>query len=286
MPADPASASRVPTGHLGAVEETLMIPLVGRAMEMDRSRPVLRDPKAQAIVAALDYDFAKFDGPSARGAVLRTRIYDRIVERWMAAHPGGTVVEIGCGLNTRFERVDDGRVRWRDLDVPDVIALWHRFFDETERRRAIASSAFETEWMDALAAETDGPVLFASEASTLFVPAETNQKLYADLAARFPGAHVFFDTATRYFAERQDGRDAFRHCTARVTWTVEEVSELEAWGLQVEESFPLFRPSRWLRGEVPRLYRVMGAVASVVKPAFVRQYRLTLAQLPGTVTVR
>ncbi|MEM6795498.1 MAG: hypothetical protein AAF725_16085, partial [Acidobacteriota bacterium] len=113
-------SSKIAADHLGAVEETLMIPLLGRALEQRKRRPLLRDPKAEAIVAGIDYEFDKFDGPSLPAAVWRTRVYDGLVSRWMAEHPGGFVVELGCGLNTRFERVDDGRVRWRDLDVPDV----------------------------------------------------------------------------------------------------------------------------------------------------------------------
>lgn len=35
--------------------------------------------------------------------------YGRSVADFPAAHPGGTVVEIGTGLNTRCERLDNGR---------------------------------------------------------------------------------------------------------------------------------------------------------------------------------
>ncbi|MEG3847795.1 hypothetical protein QT971_12285 [Microcoleus sp. herbarium19] len=40
----------------------------------------------------------------------------------------GIIVEIGCGLNTRFERVDNGQVRWFDLDMPDSIAVRKKYF--------------------------------------------------------------------------------------------------------------------------------------------------------------
>jgi O-methyltransferase involved in polyketide biosynthesis len=36
--------------------------------------------------------------------ILRTAIFDMWVRSFVAAHPNGTVVEIGTGLNTRFER--------------------------------------------------------------------------------------------------------------------------------------------------------------------------------------
>ncbi|MGW0609036.1 class I SAM-dependent methyltransferase [Streptomyces sp. NPDC002788] len=106
---------------LGTVQETLLIPLYGRAVESRKKDAILTDPRAEEIVAAIDYDFARFDNlPSLTGAVLRTSLFDRWVTDFLAAHPAGTVVELGTGLNTRYERTDSGRARWFELDLPDV----------------------------------------------------------------------------------------------------------------------------------------------------------------------
>jgi O-methyltransferase involved in polyketide biosynthesis len=66
--------------RLGTVQETLLIPLYGRAMENRKPDPALRDPRAEEIVASIDYDFARFDNlPSLIGTVLRTNLFDRWV---------------------------------------------------------------------------------------------------------------------------------------------------------------------------------------------------------------
>jgi O-methyltransferase involved in polyketide biosynthesis len=41
---------------LGAVQQTLFIPLAARARESRRRRPVLRDPRAAEILASVDFD--------------------------------------------------------------------------------------------------------------------------------------------------------------------------------------------------------------------------------------
>ncbi|MEU0577340.1 hypothetical protein ABZ465_08575 [Streptomyces griseoincarnatus] len=46
---------------------------------------------------------------------------------FLSAHPDATVVEIGTGPNTRHERVDNGRSRWHELDLPGVIDLRRHF---------------------------------------------------------------------------------------------------------------------------------------------------------------
>jgi O-methyltransferase involved in polyketide biosynthesis len=119
--------------RLGAVQETLFITLAARAAETQRKHPVLRDPKAVELLQSIDYDAAKY-GRGAGGfvTVLRTAIIDFWVREFLAAHPAATVVELGTGLNARFERVDNGQMHWFDLDLPDTIELRRNFFADTD----------------------------------------------------------------------------------------------------------------------------------------------------------
>ncbi|RZB14166.1 hypothetical protein StrepF001_39995 [Streptomyces sp. F001] len=75
---------------------------------------------------------------------------------FLTEHPDGTVVEIGTGLNTRYERVGTGRARWFDLDLPDAIDLRRTFFTDTARRTMIAAVTDEA-WADSVAAQSTAP---------------------------------------------------------------------------------------------------------------------------------
>ncbi|MEV5387680.1 class I SAM-dependent methyltransferase [Streptomyces sp. NPDC052721] len=133
--------------RLGTVQETLLIPLYGRAVDNRKPDAILRDTRAEEIVASIDYDFARFDGlPSLTGAVLGTALFDRWVAEFLTEHPSGTVVELGTGLDTRYERVGNGRARWFELDLPDVIDLRRSFFTDTPRRTTIAASVTDPAW--------------------------------------------------------------------------------------------------------------------------------------------
>ena len=55
--------------------------------------------------------------------LLRNREFDRYAQDFLRCHPEAVVVHIGCGLDSRFERVDNGQVEWYDLDLPHVIEL-------------------------------------------------------------------------------------------------------------------------------------------------------------------
>jgi len=64
--------------------------------------------------------------------------------------PDGVVVNIGCGLDSRFSRIDNRRVRFYDLDVHSVIEIKRRFFDESNWYRFISSSVLDYNWMASL----------------------------------------------------------------------------------------------------------------------------------------
>ena len=145
------------TVDLGPVQETLLIPLLGRAVETRKDNGLIHDEKAVHIVESLDYDFSKWEkSKSLSGATIRTRMFDDDVQSFLADYPTGTVVEIGCGLNTRFERLDNGQAQWFDLDLPDSLALRRQFFQDQPRRTMLEASVLETDWMEPVAA-TGGP---------------------------------------------------------------------------------------------------------------------------------
>ena len=85
---------------------------------------MLRDPKAVELLAAIDFPFEERFGAGAAGSAqwqaLRARCFDRQVERFLAEHPDGTVVALGEGLETQFWRVDNGRVQWLSVDLPEA----------------------------------------------------------------------------------------------------------------------------------------------------------------------
>jgi len=113
---------------LSGVEETLLIPLYVRALESRRTDALLVDERAVALVEQWPEDFARIEGlrmdeEDRVAIVLRSRELDRRVREFLARHPDAVVVHVGCGLDARFERVDDRRVEWYDLDLPEVIGL-------------------------------------------------------------------------------------------------------------------------------------------------------------------
>ena len=239
--------------ELGAVQETLFIPLAARARETRKRRPTLRDPKATEILASVDFDTAKYGRGQGGGVtVLRTAIFDCWVSDFLTEHPGGTVVEIGTGLNTRFDRVDNGQVHWIDLDLPDTIELRRRFFADSDRRRMVAASVLDEDWLPDVR-DSPEPYFFVADGVLTYL--EQAPRVIADIARGFPGALIAFDTYRQRTLEQQHRLAARKNMDARWAWSCDDPRALESLGLKIVQEAAVTRPPPELRRRLPRRYR-------------------------------
>jgi len=250
--------------ELGAVQQTLFITLAARARETERKRPALRDPKAVQMMRSIDFDEATY----ARGwagfiTVVRTLIFDWWVRQFLADNPSGTVVELGTGLNTRFERTDNGAVHWIDLDLPDTIELRRRFFTDTERRQMIAASLLDEDWMAAVE-QRGGPYFFVSEGVLVYLSEADVTRALARIAERFPGAMLAFDTYGRRAFGQQNKLAVRRGMSALWAWACDDPRSLERLGLRLLESATITRPPPGLRNQLPARYRYLLPLADPV----------------------
>jgi O-methyltransferase involved in polyketide biosynthesis len=215
---------------LDDVAETLLIPLCYRAEEARKLNPLIRDPKAQGIIDQLGIYPAHLKWRPAQQtfAMLRARQFDRWAGDFIAGHPRATVVEIGCGLDARFERLDDGRVTWVDLDLPSVIDLRRRFFKNTPRRQMMASSLFALDWMNYV--PHAGDHLFLAEDVLPYFEEGEVRRVFMALAGCFPGAQIVVDALSPFMVRSSAVIPWFRGYQVRPRWAVSDPKELESWG--------------------------------------------------------
>lgn len=107
----------------------MLIPLSIKASETLRPKARIQDEKAVEIIRALNISTEKFDKfMSHEGVVARTIMFDRTVKEYLERYPESVCINMGCGLDNRFSRVDNGKVLWYDLDLPDAIQVRRQFF--------------------------------------------------------------------------------------------------------------------------------------------------------------
>lgn len=263
--------------QLGPVQETLLIPLFARADETRKSQPIIRDPKAVEIVDALDFDFRQFKQSQRTllGCCLRGLQFDDWCRSFLTDHPTGTVVELGAGLNTRFERVDNGQCRWFDLDLPDSMELRQRFFAETERRRFLSASVSDLSWMAEVAA-TGGPWLFIAEAVLVYLPEAEVRRTIAQIADHFPGSSLAFDTIHTRMKEAEAKDKAFQNAQPLFDWAIDDIEQLTQWDSRyvIKDRVTLGDVAIRHRFELPLRVLFFGKLFAWMHPKFAKSYHL------------
>ena len=264
--------------QLGQVQESLLVPLYARALDSRKKHPILNDAKAAEMVSSIDWDFRRFNQwRRVLGCTLRTAMFDEWVKGFLRRHPAGTVVEIGAGLNTRFERLDNGTVHWFDLDLPDTVELRRKFFADSERRVTLAASVVDPRWMDAVRA-SPAPYCFVAEAVFIYLQEAEVKTTLAQIAANFPRASIAFDTATPRVVSHENQDHARRNLDARFTWSCQDPREIERWGIgwSLAESRTLMDIPGDLRRRLSLPLRAALRVITTLFPKQVQFYRLNV----------
>ena len=118
----------------GDIQETALIPLAIKASETARPNARIRDEKAKAIIDALGVDVSKYDPfLSHEGVVARTIMFRDTLKDLLARYPDAVCINLGCGFDDKFSQVDNGRLRWFDVNLPDQIAVRRKVFQDRDR---------------------------------------------------------------------------------------------------------------------------------------------------------
>ncbi|KOP27572.1 tetracenomycin C synthesis protein [Hapalosiphon sp. MRB220] len=265
--------------NLGVIQETLLITLWARATEINQSDPIIVDPKSAEILQAIDYDFNKFVNAknSQTGTCLRGMILDNWIRNYLEKYPQGTVVEIGAGLNTRFERVDNGKVRWFDLDLPDVMELRKQFFQETERRRFITTSCLDTNWFEYVKAFGMQPCIFVAEGVLMYLNEKQVKQLFTNLLQEFSGSWFAFDSMSPLIVKNQRYHDSLKYTLAKFDWGISDIHKIKNWDNRYK-ILDVFRFSDLPNQYLKRFSLINRFLFSYI-PILANSYRLALVKL-------
>ena len=234
------------------VAETLLIPLYYRVKESRRKNPILNDKVAERLVESLEYDYSRFDGAklSEVGCVVRGWYFDRAVQRFIEAHPNPVVVNVGCGLDTRFQRIGSGKAIFYDMDLPEVITLRRELIPEQPGNPYIAASLLETDWMDDLRRRhPEADFIFIVEGVWMYFYEKQVKTFLHHVAERFGGGELWFDVCGTIMSRHGVKPDSLRRHGAQIRSGLSDGHLVERWEpalhLMEQANYMKFFRSRW-----------------------------------------
>ena len=260
---------------LDGVSETLLMTLYVRARESERPNGMIKDDKAVAMVSQLACDFSRLrmQRHDEIAVIMRMRKFDSHVSGFLARNPDAVVVHIGCGLDTRFERVDNGRVEWFDLDVPDVMELRRKLIsNESSRYHTLAASVFDDGWLEEVNHYKPRPFMFLAEGVFPYFEEAQVKSLFLKLREHFPGSELVCDAHTPFVIWADNLHLAFAKVKARLQWSIRQGKDVESWG----EGIRLLGEWNYYEDDESPLkaFRWVRLIPSLAKSSGIFHYRL------------
>ena len=239
---------------LNEVSHTLFITLACRAVETAEKKGILKDPKALEIAEKVSYDLSAFKDLTHNilSVCNRAKKIDEISGHFLQNHHNGIIISIGSGLDTRFNRIDNGSLIMYELDLPSVIKVREKFIPPAIRNPYLPFSAFDYHWMNKLSHHKDDPILFIAEGFALYQPLDKFKALVKQIMEFFthPDNLIVFDTCSKYQKQNVHKHPAVNKTKARFEWGIDDHYQIEQWDPEIKllDKYYYARPFFWRLG--------------------------------------
>lgn len=133
------------------VNKTLYIPLYGKSYVSQKGM-ILHDTKAEEIWKKEGF-VLKGKSKSKWLAYymgMRSAVFDNWLQKQMTHHDEAMVLHIGCGMDSRVERVGCQNHCWYDVDFPEVIEERKRYYKEEGNYYMLGADIRNDSWLSQL----------------------------------------------------------------------------------------------------------------------------------------
>ncbi|KAI1208229.1 putative polyketide synthase protein [Annulohypoxylon truncatum] len=230
-PAEPLQISNKIKIPLTGTQETLMGPLIARARDARMPQPILNDIYAAQILDWIDHDTDKFHVDDTQTIIhaLRAACMDRWIVEFLTNNPECTVVHLACGLDSRWQRIqpDLTRVRWIDLDLPDVIEIRTKLIPNPEGNyMLVAANVTEESWLQQIPA--DRPTVIVGQGLMMYLEEEAGKRMIQRVVEHFKSGQLIIDCVSTIMLSLQHSIETLTATGSNFQWGVDEPKTLEA----------------------------------------------------------
>jgi O-methyltransferase involved in polyketide biosynthesis len=259
---------------LSGAPQTMLATFYAKALDADFENPILGDRYAKEIVERIDYDWQKTTITARRSPSVTTRSahFDRWTRQFLAVHPEAVVLHLGCGLDSRFFRVQPGPgVDWYDVDYPEVAALRTQLYPVCDRYHVVAASVTDPGWLAGIPA--DRPALMIGEGLTMYLTQQDGTAVLRRVVEHFGSGELQFDVFNWLGIKSQVLNSVVRRSGSTLRWAINGPDDIVA----AVPGVRVLAWERWFESEtfvrLPRSSRMMGkAMALVPAVANMSQY--------------
>lgn len=228
------------------VAQTLFIPLYMKAKQSLEKNSFFSDPIACEIITKLDYDFSFLDKSvmSFVGCAIRAGYFDKKTAAFISKNKNCVVVNIGCGLDARYQRVNnivENEVPFYNLDLPEVINLREKLIPPKNNETSIPCSLFETQWMDQLSTQhPTSKFIFVAEGVFMYFDIKEVREVISNITDRFQGCEILFDGTSTWMKNNSNKHDLIKYTGTTFKLALDDPKDLKRWNNKIKTITVLF----------------------------------------------
>ena len=213
--------------NLNGAAETMLQSFYARAQYSKSKKHKIYDAKAVELVDRIDYDFslAEKDSTMGTGVIARTIVFDELVKAFIDKNPDCTVVNIACGLDTRFYRMDNGKITWYNLDLPETIAVRDQIYNETGRVSTIGISVTDPAWAERITVR--GKLLFIIEGLSMYLTSEENKQMLSIIHDNFDNATVLMECLAKKWVNKEKVEESIHKTGAKFVFGADSFDDIK-----------------------------------------------------------
>ena len=206
--------------------ETMLQSFYARAKYSRKKNAKFYDAKAIELVDKIDYDFSKAekDSTMSNGVIARTIVFDELVKDFINKNPDCTVVNIACGLDTRFYRMNNGRIIWYNVDLPETIEVRDAIYHESGRVSTIGISATDPAWADKVTKR--GKMLFIIEGLSMYLTSDENAQMLSIIRDKFDNATVLMECLAKKWVNKEHTEKSIQDTGAKFVFGADTFDDL------------------------------------------------------------
>ncbi|NHI92612.1 MAG: class I SAM-dependent methyltransferase [Candidatus Lokiarchaeota archaeon] len=182
------------------VQESILFSVYARALYSINPNNKFKDVEAEHLISLLNVDIKdlenRFDEITQIGCATRAITVDYILKNFIESHPLATIINIGAGLDTTFIRVDNGSIRWYDLDLQEGIEFRKKYLKDSERNKSIGKSMFDYTWMNDIEFDPIKGIFLFAVGVFPYLTFSQVKKFFQIIPDVFPGGEFLFDTVS------------------------------------------------------------------------------------------
>lgn len=194
---------------LADVSKTAIMTLRSHVLESQKNKPIINDPMAKycldkLVLLASEDEKAllfnrKLSSALTNHIAIRARKYDSIINDFISKNSSSTVVNLGCGFDTRYWRIDNEKCKYIELDLPELVEIKKDVLKEHLCYELIGCSALDSSWIDRVTSKGNRNFLLIAEALFMYLPKAGVINLFKTFSERFYHSQIVLEVVTEKY---------------------------------------------------------------------------------------